>query len=460
MKFNYITQLSLILSAITLLSSCVDQLDLKPAQNVEPEIALGSSTAISRVLVGAYADLRNEDLWGGRTILYAEMLGANNEIRWEGTFNQPREIYNKSIITNNTFITDTWLRAYSAINSINNILDAINLVDEADRNRIRGEALFIRGAIYFELVKLYGLPYSAGNTDTNLAVPIMLTPTTEVEEVTFDPRNTVEDVYQQVLADLETAEGLLPESNEFFARNYVASALLSRVYLQMERFDDARDAADRAITNATANGKSLVNNYMEAFNNEADTQEDLFAIQVNAQDPENNMHLFYSTPDFGGRGGDVTILDAHVSQYEAGDERLEQFVVRAGERRTDKWRDQFRNVKVIRLAEMYLTRAEANFREGTAIGATPLEDINRIRTRVSLSAKSSLSLEEILLERKLELAHEGHFIHDIKRTRGEIQDNNTNSLQYSYDDPRMVLPVPQREMDANPELVQNPGYGG
>ncbi|MFO7823416.1 MAG: RagB/SusD family nutrient uptake outer membrane protein, partial [Cyclobacterium sp.] len=142
------------------------------------------------------------------------------------------------------------------------------------------------------------------------------------------------------------------------------------------------------------------------------------------------------------------------------DERLEQFVERAGEIRTDKWRDQFRNVKVIRLAEMYLTRAETNFREGTSVGATPLEDINLIRTRVNLPEKNSLTLEEILMERKLELAHEGHFIHDVKRTRGEIQDNNSNDLQYDYDDPRLVLPIPQREMDANPELVQNPGYGG
>ena len=270
----------------------------------------------------------------------------------------------------------------------------------------------------------------------------------------------MEEVYQQVLSDLTTAEELLPESNGFFARNYVASAMLSRVYFQMERFADARDAANRAIEVATENGKSLISNYMDAFNNEADSQEDLFTIQVNAQDPVNNMHLFYSTPDFGGRDGDIAILDNHINLYEDGDERLDQFVVRAGERRTDKWRDQFRNVKVIRLAEMYLTRAEANFREATSIGTTPLEDINRIRERVGLDEKVTLSLDDILMERRLELAHEGHFIHDVKRTRGTIQDNNTTSLQYSFDDPQMVMPVPQREMDANPELVQNPGYGG
>ena len=448
------------LGAIILLTSCEDQLYLSPAQSVDQDLALSNDANVKRVLNGAYADLRHENLWGGRLTLYAEMLGANNEIRWEGTFNQPREVYNKSIFTNNSFITGTWLRAYSAINTCNNILEAINVVNEEDRDRVRGEALFIRGAIYFELVRFYGLPYAAGNAALNPGVPVVLTPTRQVTAEDLVPRNSVEEVYQQVLSDLTTAEELLPESNGFFARNYVASAMLSRVYFQMERFADARDAANRAIEVATENGKSLISNYMDAFNNESDSQEDLFTIQVNAQDPVNNMHLFYSTPDFGGRDGDIAILDNHINLYEDGDERLDQFVVRAGERRTDKWRDQFRNVKVIRLAEMYLTRAEANFREATSIGTTPLEDINRIRERVGLDEKVTLSLDDILMERRLELAHEGHFIHDVKRTRGTIQDNNTTSLQYSFDDPQMVMPVPQREMDANPELVQNPGYGG
>ncbi|MEX2513081.1 MAG: RagB/SusD family nutrient uptake outer membrane protein [Cyclobacteriaceae bacterium] len=441
-------------------SSCDDQLYLIPAQSVEQEIALNSDANVKTVLIGAYANLRNESLWGGRLPLMAEMLSANNEIRWEGTFNQPREVYNKSIITNNSFITTTWLGAYSTINTCNNILDAIDVVNEEDQERVIGEVLFIRGSVYFELIRFFALPYVAGNTNTTLGVPLVLTPTGALSEENYISRSSVEEVYLQVVEDLTEAESLLPESNEFFARNYVAAAMLSRVYLQMENFAAARDAANRAIEVSTSTGKGLIDDYMNAFNNGTETQEDLFTIQVNAQDPENSMHLFYSTPDFGGRDGDVTILDSHMDQYEAGDERLEQFVERAGEMRTDKWREQFMNVKVIRLAEMYLTRAEANFREATNIGATPLEDINIIRDRADLPPRTSLTLEAILLERKLELAHEGHFIHDIKRTRGSIQDNNSPDLQYEFDNPKMVMPIPQREMDANPELEQNPGYGG
>jgi hypothetical protein len=265
----------------------------------------------------------------------------------------------------------------------------------------------------------------------------------------------VAEVYQQILTDLNRAETLLPAVNSFLARNYVAAGQLSRVYLQMERFADARDAANRAINAATANGKSLIPVFMNAFNTDNDSNEDLFAIQVNTQDPANDMFTFYSLPEFGARGGDVAIMQRHIDLYETGDSRLAQFFFSAGEERTAKWRDQFKNVKVMRLAELYLTRAEANLREGTSTGAAPLNDINRIRTRVGLPALLTVSLADILKERKLELAHEGHSIHDARRTRGSVTEGSTT---YQFNDPRMVFPIPQREMDANPNLVQNQGY--
>jgi tetratricopeptide (TPR) repeat protein len=446
-----------LLGLVTVFSSCNDELFLTPFQSIDQELALSNDANVKSVLIGAYAEMRSVSLYGGRLQLYSEMLGANGEIRWEGTFNQPREMFNKSIVVNNSFVEGTWAAAYRVINVSNNVLASLEVVDEEDRDRVKGEALFLRGSMYFELIKLYGLPYVAGNLSTNLGVPIVLTPTRGINEESFVSRNTVAEVYAQVLSDLTEAEPLLPPTNGFFANSYVTAAQLSRVYLQMERFADARDAANRAILQSEANGKRLVTNYMDAFNTNGDSPEDLFAIQVNTQDPDNDMFTFYSLPEYGARDGDVAILTNHLNGYESNDIRLSQFFTGAGELRTAKWRDQFKNVKVIRLTEMYLTRAEANFRENTAIGATPLEDINQIRSRVSLPAKTVLTLGEILKERRLELAHEGHIIHDVKRVRGSINDN-TGSDVFPFDSPRMVFPIPQREMDANPNLVQNPGY--
>ena len=118
---------------------------------------------------------------------------------------------------------------------------------------------------------------------------------------------------------------------------------------------------------------------------------------------------------------------------------------------TQKFLDTFGNIIVFRLAEMYLTRAEANFRLGTAIGATPLADINAIRTRANLKPATTVTLASILKERHLELAFEGHTLYDIKRNKG-----NVGTLPYNS--PKLILPIPQREVDVNPKLVQNEGY--
>ncbi|WP_339867872.1 RagB/SusD family nutrient uptake outer membrane protein [uncultured Algoriphagus sp.] len=447
----------IIIGLVLLFSGCADQLDLAPQQSVDQDLALSTDANVKRVLQGAYSEIRSTSLYGGSLLLYAEMLGANREVRWEGTFNQPREMFNKNILVNNSFVQGSWSDAYKAINVANNVLASLEVVDSEDQERVEGEALFIRGSMFFELVKFFALPYSAGSVDSNLGVPLVLTPTRQIDEDSYVARNTVAEVYAQIISDLEKAEVQLPAVNGFLARNYVVAAQLSRVFLQMGDYEKARDAADRAISISSANGKILTLNYLDAFNTDGDSPEDLFSIQVNTQDGGNDMFLYYSLPEYGARGGDVSIQASHFDYYEAGDARLDQFFEGAGEQRTAKWRDQYKNVKVIRLAEMYLTRAEANFRLGTSVGAAPLADLNRIRQRVDLPALGSISLEVILAERKVELAHEGQYLHDVKRTGGLILDNSSSET-YNFDDGRLIFPIPQREMDANPSLVQNSAY--
>jgi hypothetical protein len=125
--------------------------------------------------------------------------------------------------------------------------------------------------------------------------------------------------------------------------------------------------------------------------------------------------------------------------------------------RVGKWSNRFGNVKVIRLAEMYLTRAECNQRLGTSIGATPLEDVDYIRDRAGLGTAGSATLGVIINERRLELAHEGQRIHDIKRLQETISEG---TVTYPYNSNKLVFPIPQRERDVNSNLMQNAGYGG
>lgn len=170
-------------------------------------------------------------------------------------------------------------------------------------------------------------------------------------------------------------------------------------------------------------------------------------MQVSNQDGDNELVTFYSIPEYGGRDGDIEVEPSHLALYDPTDARYLAHYEGNGATRTAKWRDQYKNIPVIRLAEMYLIRAECDVRAGNSAD----DDYNATHTRAGLAPKTGVTLDDVLLERRLELAHEGHRIHDIKRLKGTVDGLN-------YDDPKLVFPIPAREIEANPKLSQNDGY--
>lgn len=432
-------------------SSCEDQLNIEPEQSISTEIALSTGENIESILIGTYAEVGDNTSYGGYIQLLSDLYGITDEATWFGTFSQPREVFNKRIFTDNVFIRDIWLNNYQIVNSANLVLDHIDLVDEERQERVEAEAKFLRALAYFDLVRFFGQQYEAGGTNDQPGVPLSLEGITDYNVNLEIPRNTVGEVYNQVLSDLNDAYENLPESNGIFADKYAAQALLARVYLQQGNYESARDAAHDVIENS---GHSLAPTYEAAFNNDANSSEDIFALQVTSQDGDNDLIVHYSEEYYGGRGGDVAINDAFVERFsDPEDERASFFYTSdAGDRLTSKYTNQFANIPFIRLAEMYLIRAEGNYREGTEVGNSPLEDVNMIRERANADALSSVDLDDILEERELELAFEGFLIHDLKRTQRSVGD-----LEYNAD--ALVFPIPQREMDANSLLTQNPGYG-
>ncbi|MBS1730321.1 MAG: RagB/SusD family nutrient uptake outer membrane protein [Bacteroidetes bacterium] len=435
--------------------SCNKQLDIKPTQSVENGQALNTSNDVEAALVGSYSDLIDFDMYGGSIFVCADLLGDNNELEWSGTYQGMTQIYTKSIPVDNQFVSDTWLAGYAAINDVNNVLSALDVVIDEKKDRVEGEAKFIRGACYFDLVRMFGKAWNDGNPSTNLGVPIVLTPTTVISGESQLPRSTVAEVYAQALQDLKDAQSLLPAKNGFFANSVAASAMLARIYLQQGDFENAANAANKAITDATDNGYSLNAKYADEFPNPSspgavpNTPEDLFAMQVTTSSGTNVFQEFYSA---NGRG-DIAITSNHLDLYESGDDRLNLFYTSGGSTYTGKFENLYGNVHILRLAEMYLVRAEANFRMGTSIGTAPVNDINKIRNRVNLPSytSSDLTLDKILLERKLELAFEGFTLHDLKRTEGAAG-------VFNWNDPKLVYPIPQRELRVNANLTQNDGY--
>jgi len=436
-KFNIYIFIALLLVGV----SCEDRLDLLPPQDVDNSVALSTDANVKAVLLGAYDALSNGDLFGGNTLRNSELLGADGEIVFSGTFGDPADIWRKQITNINSDVTETWIEGYEVINICNNVLSALDVVDEADRALVEGEAKFIRGLMYFELVKFFGTPYSAGGANSSLAIPIADTPNSTEEY----EKSTVEEVYQLVISDLTFAENNLPSDNGTFANRVAAAAVLSRVFLQQENFAGARDAANRGLNYATG-VYSLVGNLAGVYNNTNNTSEDVFAIQVNTQDGVNNMQLFFASPTLGGRG-DIEIQPSHFDIYEANDERANLFYndEATGDIRTAKWTNQFGNVVLVRLAELYLTRAEGNVRLGQSVGDSPANDLNLLRQRAGLADVVSPTLADVLAERNAELAFEGHKIHDIKRLQ-----LSTDGL--SYDSDQLIFPVPQREEGVNPNL--------
>ncbi|MCZ8355013.1 MAG: RagB/SusD family nutrient uptake outer membrane protein [Cyclobacteriaceae bacterium] len=472
-------------------SSCSDVLEVEPLQSVDSENALKTQTDVESAVIGLYSILGRGSLYGTNISFLSELLGAEQSIRWRGTFQSYRQVGGKTMDSENAEATRTWVNAFAGINLANNVLAALDKVEDDDlRLTLEGEAKLVRGLLHFELVRLYGRAWNDGNPAVNLGVPIWLTPTINEQTASELPsRATVAQVYQQVIADMEDAEGLLPEDNGDRLDTYAASAFLARVYLQQSNYTEALDKANRVISS----DKYSLNSSVTAIFLNDNTNESIFEIQQNDQNNAGNgndgLATFYASLDGIGRG-DVQVLaffsddpDDYIfndrvtiyDQYETQDKRFTElfyfgtdFSRRPGRLTTFKWNNPGQNIPVVRLAEMYLIRAEANLQLGTSVGDSPLNDVNLIRERAEASLLGAVTLNDVIQERKLELAFEGVRIHDVKRLEQEIDgyffdgDLNTYVLDYSiaWDDQFMILPIPQREIDANENLrnQQNSGY--
>lgn len=458
---RYSRQLAaLAFSFVILLSGCESTLDVEPSVSIDSEVALQGPDDVENALVGAYSLVKRNTVYAHYNNMVGELLANSEELIFTGTFQDFLDMFNKAQVPSNVFSTAMWLDAYEAINSANVVITNIDLIEAGtERDRILGEARFIRGITYLYLARYFAPPWNSGDPSALLGLPLRLQPTSRVSEELFLSRSSLADTYGQIIDDLESAVSLLPETpaDRGRATTYAATAFLSEVYLEQTRYQEAGQAANRVITESP---HTLVESYSAAFNNATDSSEDIFAIQQTATDPAGGCLAFYaSLPGNIGRA-DMDISDAHLALYEDGDDRLALFYpgtgLFPGIIRTGKWKSQFTSVPIIRLSEMYLTRAEANFRTGGGIGPnTPLQDVNVIRERASLAPLTSVTLDDILFERHLELAWEGHSLRDLKRTEGSVTRFGT---VFAFDDPHLVLPIPQREIDIHAELQQNPGY--
>ena len=463
MNFKYLNRILIAGLAILSLTNCNKKLDVDPQQSIDANTALNTAQDLEAALIGAYSIMAGGQLYGTNLFMLADLQASEAMASWRGTFQGQRQVSLHNMTRDNSEASRTWIAGYRAINMANIVLDKIGVVTDPDqKKKIEGEALFIRGIMHFELVRYYGKPWGATANNDGPGIVVKTTATYSEEAATA--RGTVKQAYDQAVADLTAAVNKLPESNGVRADKYVALAFLARLYFQQSDYTKARDAANLVIASGHYSMNSSV---LDAFL-EDNTDEVIWEIeqdvQNNAGTANDGLATFYASMPGIGRA-DVRIDSDFVKTYLPTDTRRGAWYykgtgARPGNWYTYKWNSFSQNLPVIRLAEMYLIRAETNLRLGTSVGATPASDLAQVRnpTRVGLPVIAAPTLNDILNERILELAFEGLRVHDVKRLKQTLV-NPLNGATITWDNDMMVFPIPQREVDASSGVItQNNGY--
>lgn len=459
---NRYLSLALLVLVPLLVTGCDSLLDVDPQQTIATDLALSTPDNVESAVLGAYDQASSNTLYGGYIQMLSDLMAVSSaEVTWSGTFVQPRQFWQKQVLSDNSFVSAIWLGSYSTINTSNNVLASLGVfTSAARRDRAEGHARFIRASMHYELVKLFARDWNVGTPASELGVPVVTSPTRVASEDLKVARNTVAQVYDAVVADLTIARDKLPTTDALadhraLPTTFTASAMLARVHLSRGNFAEAITEASRVINSGRF---SLAPTYDRAFNQTAGSPEWIHYIPMSAQDGANDLNVFYGARQNGGRG-DIHFTAAFLNRFEASDARRAFFIqIDRNRRQTAKWQGRTADgvdLPLIRLAEMYMIRAEANLRLGTTTGAAPVDDVNVVRARAGASALASVTLTDILDERFREFIFEGHLLNDARRLDGTITVGGT-PLPARGD--RFVFPIPLREIDANDRLVQNPHY--
>ncbi len=347
---------------------------------------------------------------------------------------------------------------YSAINQVNQLIADIPGLNDVlftgnSKNTKLAEAYFLRALAYFGLARTYG------------GVPLVFTPSSSGHSADGIKRSSYAETLALVESDLNQAEALFDKSLPTRARAsiWAVYALKARLYLYQERWDKAEEYATKVLENTSFALTTEVRDWYE----KALSTDAIFELVFTTAD-KNPIYTYYLPASLGGRidyapSREVIqlLLDEKVSGKRKQllaqmSDNSEQYVVQQYNKT-----DGTSSFPVLRLEEQYLIRAEARVQQGKL--TTAVEDINVLRKRagvelLSAGGKSSKDLLLVLeLERRLELAFDGHRYNDIIRTGraaevfGEINEVYKDSRYW-------VFPIPWTAIAADSDLEQNPGY--
>jgi hypothetical protein len=487
-----------LVSIFVFTSSCSSFLEQEPGSQTSITEQLATKKGVLEALAGVYTTLE-ANVRSERFAVYTDLQGGNLKFTPTATGNNKgnitpainlENIYGFEDQAQGSDFEGVYDGFYAIINQTNLILeyvDALSDASETEKNQIKAEVLTVRAYCHFLLSNIYSQSYNLTQDASHLG--IVYNKTTLTNGITYPSRETAFNTYKFIIEDINTALELYTTNNALsvgpsysYFNGYVARALLARVYLYKNDWQNAFSVADDVIKNS---GIVLI------------TQENYISQWEQPDLPVSEILLEFSIPrdDSGDIGGSMSAYFGYiitsseifyskyvgsndlVSLYEPNDVRrnlftqidLPTFIREENEVKIYENLPYYFNKKfndnagyvAFRLSEMYLIRAEANFELNKLDEAK--DDINTLRARANASLlQNTNNLEEdILLERRKELCFEGHLLFDLTRRKKDIVRNDgciSNTCNLNYPSSKFILPIPQDNINLNSNIQQNESY--
>ncbi|MCM4166760.1 SusD-like protein P38 [Arenibacter antarcticus] len=460
------------------LTSCDSFLEVEEVGKSSIPVFFTDMNGVRAAIPGAYSSVYSYYDFG--YVLYPDVTGDMLRLNIVGEDTKMVSEYNYNATPEDeiTPVGRIWRDAYEALANVNNIIEYYpSLLEKFPQNvnelaGIRAEALFLRALIHFDLVKVYAQPYNFTPDASHPGIPVLLkTPGPN----TITGRNTVAETYAQIITDLKESATLFDTGNgtgngsNYYASKLAVHSLLSRVSLYMENWSDAASYATLVINEiALSKGQD----YLNMFNTIATSDETIFRLSGKLK--KSTIGTFYNLSNPTGFA-DVKLVNLLNENPE--DLRLQLIQQAPGDQTAPTLKyykpgisegELQHDILIFRVSELYLIRAEANVNmDKTDLAKTDLKAIQARAQQKEVSEIQILenevsALREMIWDEKAkEFCFEGHRLFDLTRTKQDmVRDNaSTSSIkEVQYPNYRFVLPIPQTELNANKNIIQNTGY--
>jgi hypothetical protein len=448
-------------AALLFLASCTKFTEADPpVDQITSGAVYATAGTATAALLGVYSDMMSTSLYvtSGATTVYGG-LSSDELLPTSTSATEPLEFYGNALTAGNTAVQNLWLRSYRHIYQVNHLAEGLERstdLDPALKNGLLGEALFLRAFLYGHLVNLFG--------------DIPLVTQTDYRQNAAMPRTATAAVYALMADDLQRASTLLSDSYPSAGRarpnRAAARALLARLYLYRENWAAAETEASAVISNPSYGLENDPNKTFLATSREALWQLAPVASGFNTTEGRAFIPTAAATtrPPY-------ALTASLMAAFEAGDSRRSSWTKSktvGGQTFYYPYKYKIRDLNqpvteyytVLRLAELYLVRAEARARQQKLPGA--IQDLNVLRTRAGLAAlpltlNGDAVLAAVEKERRTELFAEwGHRWFDLKRTGRAVSVLGAVKTGFSATD--QWYPIPAGELLLNPALTQNAGY--